>query len=391
MYLKSWKKKIISVLLSVGIICGCGFYGYAEESEATAPPEVSAHAYILMEASTKKVLASGNERERLPMASTTKIMTALLTLEKGDLDTDFTVDNRAIMVEGSSMGLRPDDTVSMRDLCYGMLLSSGNDAANLAAVKIAGSQEEFAVLMNERAAQIGMADTNFVTPSGLHDDNHYSTAYDMALLAVEALKNSDFLEICGQQKAKLSFGNPPYDRWLSNHNKMLKTYQDCIGLKTGFTKKAGRCLVSAAERDGVRLVCVTLNAPNDWQDHTKLLDYGFSVATAIELPTDFGELTVSLVGAEQEQLVVSLLQPVTAVVTEDELSRVESKLLLHPFYYAPIGEGDVVGTVNYFLDGQQIGEGTLVAAQSVERKITEIQHPGVLERMIRYFKALFLK
>ncbi|MCX7658505.1 MAG: D-alanyl-D-alanine carboxypeptidase, partial [Oscillospiraceae bacterium] len=215
---------------------------------------VSAASAVLIEAQTGKVLYAKNENEKRPMASTTKIMTALICLESGNLDEQFVVDSSAIKVEGSSMGLVEGDIVTKRSLCIGMLLPSGNDAANAAAIKIAGSFEKFAEMMNERAVKIGMLNTHFVTPSGLDADGHYSTAYDMALLAREALKNPDFKAICSQKNIKLSYGNPPYDRWLKNTNKLLTYYNGCIGVKTGFTDAAGRCLVSATERNGVCLI-----------------------------------------------------------------------------------------------------------------------------------------
>lgn len=158
------------------------------------------------------------------------------------------------------MGLKEGDMVSLRALAVGMLLSSGNDAANAAAVKIAGSIDAFVMRMNARAKLIGMENTVFETPSGLDEGEHGSTAYDMALLAREALQNEDFLKICSSYNMSISYGNPPYKRSLTNHNRLLKLYENAIGVKTGFTKKAGRCLVSAAEKDGMRLIAVTLNA-----------------------------------------------------------------------------------------------------------------------------------
>lgn len=165
------------------------------------------------------------------MASTTKIMTTLLCLESGGLDDQFVVDGEAIKVEGSSMGLTEGDVVTKRALCYGMMLPSGNDAANATAVKLGGSIENFADMMNERAEKIGMTRTCFVTPSGLEGEGHGSSAYDMALLAREALRNPDFAEICSQKKAKVEFGNPPYERWLTNSNKLLDMYQGVKGVK----------------------------------------------------------------------------------------------------------------------------------------------------------------
>lgn len=252
-----------------------------EKAAAESSVSVSAASCVVMEAVTGAVLYEKNAREERPMASTTKIMTALLCLESGDLDREFSVDSDAIHVEGSSMGLVEGDRVTKRALCYGMLLPSGNDAAGAAAVELAGSYAAFAQQMNQRAEQLGMTQTHFVTPSGLHDDAHYTTAYDMALLTAAALQNEIFREICSQEKAQVSFGNPPYDRWLSNSNKLLSMDDSIIGVKTGFTDEAGRCLVSAAVRDGVTLICVTLNDPNDWQDHLALYDSCFSMVEPV--------------------------------------------------------------------------------------------------------------
>ena len=172
---------LLSIISTVSILCGSVWQCSATAVEL---PAVSAKACIVMEATTREVFFSQNADEHLPMASTTKIMTTLLCLESGDLDTPFPVDNNAIQVEGSSMGLVKDDIVTKRALCYGMLLPSGNDAAGATAVKLAGSLSAFADLMNERAAQLGMQNTHFVTPSGLHDEQHYSTAYDLSLIHI---------------------------------------------------------------------------------------------------------------------------------------------------------------------------------------------------------------
>ena len=222
-----------------------------------------------MEATTREVFFSQNADEHLPMASTTKIMTTLLCLESGDLDTPFPVDNNAIQVEGSSMGLVKDDIVTKRSLCYGMLLPSGNDAAGATAVKLAGSLSAFADLMNERAAQLGMQNTHFVTPSGLHDEQHYSTAYDMALLGCAAVNEPTLRRTASTRTAVIG------GRTLTNHNKLLSRLDGCVGLKTGYTKAAGRTLVSCAEQAGHRLVAVTLRDGDDWNDHEALYRWGF--------------------------------------------------------------------------------------------------------------------
>lgn len=382
---KKWIAWILALMLLFSPVL------QAEAAEQTSlPSDISAKGYILMEASSGKILAAKEEHEKRPIASTTKIMTALLALEQDGLDDFFKVDNDAIMVEGTSMGLVKDDQVTLRTLAYGMLLSSGNDAANLAAVKISGTVEKFAQKMNERAAQIGMKDTHFVTPSGLHDEEHYSTPYDMALLAREALKNDDFVEICGQKKVKLSYGNPPYSRWLSNHNKLLDYYEGCIGMKTGYTKKAGRCLVSAAQRDGVTLICVTLNAPNDWQDHTKLLDYGFSAVKRQTVTPDLSKVTFPVVGGVKDELAVKLSGELSTVLTQEELKNATQRILKQPFCYAPVQEGDLVGRIQLVYNGNIVGEQMLVAAETVEQKQVDLSEKNSLWNQIkRFFQKLF--
>lgn len=272
-------KKLFIVMISAFVICGSSG---ALTAKAVNPPEISAKGAVLISADTGEIVFEKNCREKLPMASTTKIMTTLLCLESGNLDEEFVVDSEAIKVEGSSMGLQEGDIVTKYALCCGMLLPSGNDAANAAAVKLAGSISAFAELMNERAQQLGLSHTYFVTPSGLEGEGHGSSAYDMAILAREALKNETFREICSSETKKLEFGNPPYERWLKNTNKLLTMCDGVYGVKTGFTDEAGRCLVSACERGGDDLICVTLNDRNDWDDHIAMYDYGFETVSAVE-------------------------------------------------------------------------------------------------------------
>lgn len=352
-----------------------------------AQPSLSAQSAVLMAADTGKLLFTQNSQERLPMASTTKIMTALLALESGDLDAVFTVDPQAIQVEGSSMGLQKGDQVTMRVLAYGMLLQSGNDGANAAAVRIAGSTAAFAELMNQRAQEIGMLNTHFVTPSGLDDEQHYTTAEDMARLARVALQNPDFLEICSASTAKVSYGNPPYDRWMTNHNRLLREYSGCIGVKTGFTKKSGRCLVSAAERDGVRLIAVTLNAPSDWADHKALLDYGFSICSAVELPMP-EEVTIPVVGGTTSQLKLRASQSVSIAVTAEELDQIEIKYFVPRFCYAPVEQGEVIGYAQYRLHGETLRSVPLEATQSVMAAEMPAER-SVWDKVVDFFQNLW--
>lgn len=311
-----------------------------------AAPEISAKACVLMDAQTGYLLYAKNADEKRPMASTTKIMTVLLTLESGDLDTPFVVDSDAIHVEGSSMGLQEGDIVTKRGLCIGMLLPSGNDAANAAAVAVSGSVPAFLERMNARAAEIGMTRTCFASPSGLDAEGHGASAYDMALLAREALQNPEFAEICSQSSITLSYGNPPYARTLKNTNKLLTMDSTIIGVKTGFTDAAGRCLVSACEREGRRLICVTLFDRNDWADHEALYDYGFANAADVqaEVPQD---LTIPVEGAAAESVGVYAKTPLTLTAWNGACAKTEMQVLLPPFLTAPLKKGDAVGEIVY--------------------------------------------
>ncbi len=245
-------------------------------------------------------LAGKADTEFVSIASTTKIMTALLTLElgEGQLDEPFNVGDE-VKVEGSALGIKPGAEVTLRLLAWGMLLSSGNDAAAAAAMRLGGSFEGFAALMNERAKEIGMENTVFVTPSGLDAENQGSCAKDLALLACEALQNPDFRDICEETNGHMTVGGVEY--WMTNHNRLLKEYDGCIGIKTGFTDSAGRCLVSAAEKDGAVMVSVVLHDPDDWTDSKTLLDWGFSQLQTKELVCHLSGTTIPATPAEDAE------------------------------------------------------------------------------------------
>ena len=333
--------------------------------------EVSAQAAVVIDIDNGRVYYEKNADTVLPMASTTKIMTALVVLESGlDLDEYFTVDSNAIMVEGSSMGLQKGDRVTLRTLCYGMLLSSGNDAANAAAVRVGGSIEGFCRLMNERAKEMGLVNTSFQTPSGLDDEKHHTTAKELATVTWYAMKNDDFKNICNRVTASVEFGNPPYKRTLYNHNRLLRTYEGTIGVKTGFTKKSGRCLVSAAERNGVGLISVTLNAPNDWSDHTKLYNEYFDSLAKLELDEGTNYVVKVTGGTTSSVNLVPSTIPV-ATLAAGELSRVEKSVVIAPFAYAPVNCGDVMGEVVYTLDSVELARVDLVAQTDVKRLTPE--------------------
>ncbi len=327
--------------------------------------DISAECAVVMNADTGTVLYEKNARKQRAMASTTKIMTALLTLEAGDPDRLFAVDSTAIRVEGTSMGLKEGDIVTRRALCCGMLLPSGNDAANAAAVNVAGSISAFAELMNRRAAQLGMKDTHFVTPSGLDADGHYTTAYDMALLTREAMKNEEFRRICGSEYVVTEFGNPPGKRTLRNSNKLLGMYDGCIGVKTGFTDNARRCLVSAAERNGCTLIAVTLNAPDDWNDHRKLLDSGFEGMKRYDIQLE--EFSAEVAGGTADTVSIVPAETLTVGMTAAEAKTISVRYSVPGFVYAEVSEGEKLGTADVYLDGRLLKRVAMTAARDVQR------------------------
>lgn len=339
--------------------------------------ETSAKAHIVINADTLEILAATNANMRLSMASTTKIMTALILAEQNTPDREITVTDEMVKVEGSSMGLLPGDTVSYYELLVGMLLSSGNDAANAAATSVSASLEDFAALMNKRAGELGMNNTHFVTPSGLDDSEHYSTAYDMAVLAAAALKNDTVRSIVSQKSIKVSFGNPPYERILYNHNKLLDKYEYCIGVKTGYTKKSGRCLVSAASRDGCTVVAVTLNAPDDWNDHIKLLDFGLKSTKLCDITPSLPISEVQVVGGADDTVPVGTPRFLCGI-GDNVLRSIRTEISVPNFIYAPVSSGQEIGSVKYYYGD------TLIHIESINAL------SGVsVERYEKPFTALF--
>ncbi len=325
--------------------------------------DVSAKAAVVICGDTGEVLFSKKHNERLPMASTTKIMTGILLCEYGNLDREITVTAEMVRVEGSSMGLLVGDKVTLHDLLYGLMLASGNDAANTIAVVMAGSTQDFAELMNRKAKEIGLKNTNFVTPSGLDDENHYTTAYDLALLTKYAMQNKDFAAAVGSKSAVLNYGNPPYRRTLTNHNKLLKSVEGCVGVKTGFTKKSGRCLVSAVKRDGKYVIAVTLNAPNDWQDHKNMLEYGLSKIIQTEITPKKSEYKIPVISGVTDNLTVKI-QPF--LLNSSESEGFSCEVYLPPYLFAPIESGEVIGKAVYKRNGEVLAEQEITADREIK-------------------------
>ena len=264
-----------TVRKAAAALCAAAFFlGAARASRAAQlapPPQVSAKSAALLDGTTGELLYEKNGDQRALIASTTKIMTGLLVCEAGDLDRTVTVPETAAGTEGSSMYLKSGETLTRRELLYGMMLHSGNDAALTLAISISGSEAAFVRQMNRRACALNLTQTHFANPHGLDSGENYSTALDLARLAQAALQNEQFRAVVSTKTITCA------GRTLTNHNKLLWRYDGCIGVKTGYTRHAGRILVSAAERGGRMLIAVTISDPDDWRDHVSLLDYGFAV------------------------------------------------------------------------------------------------------------------
>ena len=332
---------------------------------------VSARGAVLMEAESGDVVFGQNQNARLPMASTTKIMTALVALDALPLSTVVTITEKAVGVEGSSIYLVEGERLTLEELLYALLLESANDAATAIAIAVAGSVEAFATLMNEKAATLGLKDTRFVNPHGLDDPHHYTTARELALVARAALNDPTFREICSTKRKVIPLHGDEGVRVLINHNRLLASYEGCIGVKTGYTKKTGRCLVSAAERDGVTLIAVTLNAPDDWRDHTAMLDYGFSLYRSVILcEPGFYAAPLWMVNGRQDYVMVENTASLHAVLRRDH-GAIRCVVELPRFDFAPLQAGEILGQLRFYEETpggthRDLGCVPLCAAYSIE-------------------------
>lgn len=373
------KKFLCAAAAAVGLLWGSLGFSYGEMTVAVMAGdlEVNAEAAVVIDADSGRLLYAQNPDKRLANASTTKIMTALLTLEQPDQDRYFTVDSDAIQVEGTTMGLQPGDSVTLHQLAAGMLLPSGNDAANAAAVEIAGSEEAFVRLMNQRAAELGLENTQYRNPSGLDAEGHYSSARDLAALAAHALENEDFADIVSKQEIRMAFGNPPYNRSLYTTNKLLERYPYAIGVKTGYTDDAGLCLVTAAEKDGTRLIIVTLNGKDDVNTHMRLYEHFFPLLARVDLSGFTEGLSVPVTGGTRDSVAAVPAAEPEAALLEREYDELTREVELPRFVYAPVEAGQVLGEIRLLSGDKVVWQSALVADSDVPALTRERQ--GILE------------
>lgn len=304
-----------------------------------------------------------NADRRHPMASTTKIMTALVVLEQAAPDEVVTVSPEAAGIEGSSVYLRAGDQFTVEDLLYALLLASANDAATALAIHVAGDEEAFAARMNEKADELSLSSTHFTNPHGLYHEEHYTTAKELAIITAAALENEAFARIVSTKSKVICSVDGETVRTLSNHNKLLRAYEDCVGVKTGFTKNSGRCLVSAAERDGMLLIAVTLDAPDDWRDHAAMLDFGFSLYEGYSV-ADGISFQIPVVNGMSNSVTLSPKNSVTVVLPKGTPVPELTPEINH-FAVAPVRRGQVLGMAYYTQNGKTVAAVPLLAEESV--------------------------
>lgn len=339
----------------------------------------SAASAILMEADSGRVLYEQNADEPRLIASITKLMTALVALESGkSLDDVVTIQEEDTRTEGSALYLKPEERVKLKTLLYGLLLHSGNDAALAIARFCGGSVEDFVAGMNAKAQALGMTNSHFANPNGLNDQGHYSSARDMALLARACLENEYLAQMVSTRTITLE------GRTFTNHNKLLWRYEGCVGMKTGFTERAGRTLVSAAQREGMTLIAVTLNDPDDWADHAALFDYGFSVCTR-ETAARAGETvgTMPVSGSLIPLVSVQAGEELSWPLLEGETLETEVQLIRRGLT-APVEAGTPVGTMRGYVNGTLVGEVPLVCGETAACHTAQPQNllQRLLERLL---------
>lgn len=346
-----------------------------------ASTEVSAASYYLMDGLTYACLGSKNENTTLPMASTTKVMTCIIALENASPSDEVVIPKEAVGVEGSSVYLVVGERLTLEELLYALMLESANDAAVAIAMHVSGDVDSFVELMNCKAIELGMFGTNYANPHGLPADQHYSTAKDLCLLLSYALKNVAFRVYSGTQKTTISAPNSSH-RFLANHNKLLRVYDPCIAGKTGFTKEAGRCLVTASEKNGRTLICATLGDPNDWNDHVSLYNYGFSLYEENQILSD-EELSISVpvVGGTKESVLCKNKIPISFWMKAGEEHSL--KLELPSFVYADVIKDDVLGYAVFSIGETEVQRIELFADETVLKREESLTFWGKLLQKIR--------
>lgn len=330
--------------------------------------EFTGKAMCVMEASSKRVLYTKNENTPLAMASTTKIMTAITAIESGkDLDKIFTISPKAVGVSGTSLYLRKGERFCLRDLLYGLMLISGNDASVAIGEFVAGSVKDFVEMMNEKASKIGAKNTHFDNTHGLDSKTHYTTAYDLALITSYAMQNQTFRDIVSTKTYKIT-NEDGKTRYLRNKNKLLFSMDGCNGVKTGFTDDAGRCLVTSCERDGMDIVCVVLNSGPMFEESQRLIEKAFSEYNLIDLTSFYTfPSTIKVEEGGEEQVEVGTLGKFFYPLKNSELKKIKITYNLPQTLEAPVSKGEAIGEVQIFIDNDLLFSEKIYTISQVRR------------------------
>lgn len=334
-----------------------------------AYPEPLAKAALLMDATSGRVLYQKNAYEQMPPASVTKIMTAMLTAEQGNLNQDVLISKNSAETPESSVWLEEGEILTREQLLYACMLNSANDAAVALAESVSGSIEKFVELMNRRARELDMKDTHFCNPHGLHDTNHYTTAYDLGLLSREALKNPDFCKVVATKTTTIPWTGNDFDRLLVNQNRLLNRYDGTIGLKTGYTKEAGNCVVGAAQKGSLVLIAIALNSPTVYEDLIQMLDYGFSNYNLETIVLNQESATTfSVENGKENTVSVKPVTDLTVAATNQEKNQITYRILPIGQIQAPIQEGQILGTCKIYVSGMEAGSVDLAACSTIDQK-----------------------
>lgn len=330
--------------------------------------EFTGKAMCVMEASSKRVLYTKNENTTLAMASTTKIMTSITAIESGvNLDTIFTISPKAVGVSGTSLYLRKGERFCLRDLLYGLMLISGNDASVAIGERVAGSVKDFVEMMNEKASEIGATNTHFDNTHGLDSKTHYTTAYDLALITSYAMQNQTFRDIVSTKTYKIT-NEDGKTRYLRNKNKLLFSMDGCNGVKTGFTDDAGRCLVTSCERDGMDIVCVVLNSGPMFEESQRLIEKAFSEYNLIDLTSFYTfPRIINVEEGEEEQVEIGTLGRFFYPLKNSELKKIKITYNLPQTLEAPVSKGEVIGEVQIFIDNDLLFSEKIYTINQVRR------------------------
>lgn len=328
------------------------------DASAAESPGTSAQAVIVAEANSGTVLYEKSADQRMLIASTTKILTALIVLENCDVDEKVVIPDDFPAIEGSSIYLKAGQELTVLELLYGLMLASGNDAAVALALHVSGSVKYFSDLMNQRAKELGCKNSHFINPNGLDAEGHYSSARDLSLIACEAMKNKTFCDIVSTKSINIG------GRYFRNHNKLLWNYTGALGIKTGFTESAGRSLVSCAERSGMRLICVTLSDPNDWQDHTALYDWAYDEYRCLNIGRSDAQYgNVPVISGVRQNVSVRPGEDFTLIYSKND--QIELSCELSKFVYAPVNEKEKAGVITIKLNSKTINEIPIIYCESV--------------------------